>query len=154
MSGPVCPKCGGVDLREEKVEGGRWTRWRCRTCQAAEMRRRRKRLPYEPLYDGARQRARKAGVPFELTHEDVQACLADWTCSYCDQPVGSFSGGTRPNSATLDRLVPSDGYTPDNTVVACHQCNAAKSDHTPSSLRAWADRIEAVIHRKHQHEES
>ena len=54
----------------------------------------------------------------------------------------------RPLSATLDRVIPAVGYTPENTVLACHRCNAEKGEHTPESLRAWARTIEVVINRK------
>lgn len=83
----------------------------------------------------------------------MKEILGDWTCVYCSTPVGSFEGGTRPTSATLDRLIPSEGYVRSNTVLSCHRCNAAKAEHTPTTLRAWADRIEAVINRQHPTEE-
>lgn len=149
-----CPKCGGNDWRREKIAGTEWTRARCRTCYAGIQRDRRKRFPHEALYSGASRRARESGIPFELELSDVRDILSSWTCAYCDQPVGSFTGGTKPNSATLDRLVSDLGYTPRNTVVACHKCNAAKADHTPASLRAWADRIEAVINRQNPAKEN
>jgi 5-methylcytosine-specific restriction endonuclease McrA len=79
---------------------------------------------------------------------DVKALLdAGWECAYCATPVGSFTGGARPLSASLDRLIPELGYVPGNVVIACHACNSAKGEHTPQSLREWADRIEATITR-------
>lgn len=147
LKGP-CPRCGSVNWKPESRGDGRWTGCRCRTCQTRHQYRRRKRLPHEPLYDSARTRAREAGLPFEITRDDVRAILSDWTCTYCAVPVGTFAGSTQPTSATLDRLIPEEGYTPGNTVLACHRCNAAKAEHTPTSLRAWADRIDAVINRK------
>lgn len=122
---------------------------RCRECNALGMRRLRQVNPHLNLYDAARRRAREAGIPFTLTMEDVRDLLArGWICSYCDSPVGQYAGGTRPTSITLDRLISALGYTVRNTVVACHACNAQKGDHTPQSLRAWADRIDAVIQRQ------
>lgn len=117
------------------------------------MRRQRERRHAQPaatLLEKARERARRSGVPFTLSRDDVHEILADWTCAYCETPVGSFHRNTRPNSATLDRLIPAGGYTKENTVLCCHRCNAAKAEHTPTSLRAWADKIESVINRKHR----
>lgn len=112
------------------------------------MRERRKVHPYLDLYGSAKTRARQYNVPFTITKDDVRRLLeAGWVCIYCESPIGSFTGGTHPLSATLDRLIPELGYTPQNIVLACHKDNAAKSEHTPASLRAWADRIETVIHR-------
>lgn len=141
-----CRKCGGTNFRIEP------TRRVCRTCRARWQKQNRKRNPEENLYFLARRRARVAGLPFELTQADVRSILADWTCVYCESPVGSFEG-VRPTSATLDRLIPAAGYIHGNTVLACHRCNAAKAEHTPATLREWADRIEAVINRQHPHEE-
>ena len=119
---------------------------------ARQIKARRHRSPHKSMFFAAKHRARNAGVPFELTTDDVRRIIADWTCSYCETQVGSFEGNTRPTSATLDRLIPSEGYTCSNTVLACHRCNAAKAEHTPTTLRAWAERIEAVIHRQNPNE--
>ena len=140
-----CRKCGGTNFRIER------TRRSCRTCRARIQRQHRRKNPHENLYYHARRRARVAGVPFELTQADVRAIIADWLCVYCESPVGSFEG-VRPNSVTLDRLIPALGYTRSNTVLACHRCNASKSEHTPATLRAWADRIELIINRQHLNE--
>ena len=102
------------------------------------------------MFGNAQQRARIKGLPFALTLADVSALLelGIWTCVYCGTPVGSFKAPMRPNSATLDRLNPERGYTTDNVVLACHRCNALKGEHTPESLRAWADKIENIIKRR------
>jgi 5-methylcytosine-specific restriction endonuclease McrA len=104
--------------------------------------------PERPLVYDARRRARRRGVPFDLTHDDVAEIIAVWSCAYCHTPVGTFTGGLRPQSATLDRLIPELGYTRSNVILACHRCNSEKGEHTVASFRAWADRIEALINRK------
>lgn len=100
------------------------------------------------LYD-ARRRSKLRGTRCTLELADVEAVISGWTCVYCHSQVGTFTGGMHSLSATLDRLIPSEGYTPANTVLACHACNSAKSDHTPASLRAWAEKIESVINRQY-----
>lgn len=98
-------------------------------------------------YD-AKRRAIARGLPCTIDAAYVRRLLdAGWHCSYCSTPVGSYTGGARPLSATLDRLLPDRGYVPGNVVIACHACNCAKSEHTPQTLRAWADRIESLINR-------
>lgn len=143
----VCPHDGTDNWREER-RLGKSSVWRCRECYARRMRGYRETHPHRDLYFSARARARQCNVPFTITQDDVRRLLeAGWVCVYCDSPIGSYTGGTHPLSATLDRLIPELGYTPSNIALACHRCNAAKSEHTPASLRAWADRIESVIHR-------
>jgi hypothetical protein len=137
-----CPKCGHDD----------WTTWgvsrRCLECERRRSRARHQRDPAEQLYRSTITRARVQGVPHTLTRPDVDAALASWTCIYCENPVGTFPGRARPNSATIDRLIPEAGYIRSNIVLACHQCNSTKSEHTPQSLRAWADKLDAIIHRQ------
>ena len=119
-------------------DGGKQRRWRQKN-------------PHQTLAYDARRRARLKGIPCTITAADVKALLdAGWTCAYCDAPLGSFAGGIQPLTITLDRVIPDLGYTPHNTVLCCHACNCAKAEHTPATLRAWADRIEAVLRRKEQ----
>jgi hypothetical protein len=108
----------------------------------------RQRYPAKTLLYDARRRSKMRGTPCTLELPDVEKVISGWTCVYCDSQVGTFTGGQRAQSATLDRLIPELGYTPANTVLACHSCNSAKSEHTPATLRAWADRIEAIIQRQ------
>lgn len=109
----------------------------------------RQRNPHQTLCYDAGRRARLKRIPFTLTPADVKALLdRGWYCSYCGVPLGSYAGRMTPHTLTLDRLIPSEGYTPDNTVLACHRCNCEKAEHTPATLRAWADRIDAVIRQK------
>lgn len=116
---------------------------------AAASRRWRQKNPHHTLWYHAKRRAREKALDFTLTPADVQALLdAGWICAYCTTPIGSFAGGLQPLSATLDRLIPERGYTPDNIVLACHRCNGQKGEHTPATMRAWADRIDAVIRQK------
>jgi hypothetical protein len=112
------------------------------------MRRYRQKYPEKMLAYEAKRRATRKGFPCTITYVDVKRLLdAGWECAYCDTPLGSYVGGTRPLSVTLDRVLPELGYVPGNVVLACHTCNSAKSEHTPATLRAWAERIEAVIAR-------
>lgn len=136
-----CKRCG-ADNWQEKADGRR----RCRPCHARRQAGSRSRLPHYGLFQHARSRAREKGLPFTLTPAAVEDALrtCGWVCAYCDAPVGSFPGPVRPRSATLDRLVPAVGYTPANIVIACHQCNSAKGEHTSGVLRLWADKIDII----------
>jgi hypothetical protein len=69
-----------------------------------------------------------------LTQEQAyRLIVAD--CFYCgiksDWPKGRNG---------IDRKVCSIGYTPDNCVTACWQCNAAKNTHSIEAFRAWLER--------------
>jgi hypothetical protein len=107
--------------------------------------------PAHVLWYQAQRRARVKGVPFTISEGEMEdlLSLSGWSCLYCTTPVGTFTGrGARPFSATVDRLIPSLGYTRENTVIACHRCNSTKAEHTPATLRAWADNLDAIIQQR------
>lgn len=88
------------------------------------------------MYNMAKKRAREAGVPFTITHEDI------WIPEKC--PVfgvafAPFACGLAWNSPSMDRIVPELGYTPDNIVIVSHLANRCKSDASPDELRRIAD---------------
>ena len=121
--------------------------------QQERMRRYRQQYPEKSLAYDAKRRARAKGVPCTIDAAYVRTLLdAGWVCAYCETPVGSYVGGARPLSVSLDRLIPELGYVPGNVVLACHACNSVKGEHTPESLRAWADKIEALITRQNPKE--
>lgn len=83
----------------------------------------------------ARARAKKQGVPYRLTPEDIVIPL------YCPvlgtklaQSLGSKGPGD--NSPSLDRVVPARGYVPGNVVVLSNRANRAKSDLSIDELEA------------------
>ncbi len=103
-----------------------------------------RRRVYKPLdirkmmIRAAKERAKKAGVPFGLSEADIIIPR------YCpvfgvrlEQALGSKGPG--PNSPSLDRRVPADGYVPGNVVVISNKANRAKSDLTVDELVALAD---------------
>jgi len=85
-----------------------------------------------------RQRARRRGVPFELTIQDISI---PETCPVLGIPL--FTGSVlTDNSPTLDRIVPARGYVPGNVAVMSCRANRIKNDGTAEEHRriaAWLD---------------
>jgi len=86
------------------------------------------------LLHSVRQRARTLGVPFDLTHEWVKEKFKVGVCEVSGLPLDLTSEGSvgeRAWGPSLDREVPSLGYTQENTRVVCWIYNRAKgaSDH-------------------------
>ena len=98
----------------------------------------RRRNPRNHLVTDARARAKRYGVPADITIADI-----DWV-THC--PVfgieliyGRTKGaGQRANSATLDRRDNSKGYIKGNVFVISHRANRIKSDATAEELAAVA----------------
>ena len=98
----------------------------------------RKRNPKHHLVYDARARARRNGVPYDLTVEDLT-----WPTHCPVLGIELFYGraegdGQRQNSATLDRRDNSKGYVKGNVFVISHRANRIKSDATAAELEAVA----------------
>lgn len=83
----------------------------------------------------ARDRAKKHGILFDLDHTDIS--IPD-VCPVLGIPLVRNTGGARPNSPSLDRIVPTRGYTAENVQVLSQKANVMKNDATPDELRAFA----------------
>ena len=99
----------------------------------------------------AKDRARKAGIPFDMSLEDVYDALntSGGHCVYCgcllNFQLMKADMNQRRSSPSLDRIVPSKGYTSSNVVVCCYRCNAMKSDATPQELSRLARIVGEII---------
>lgn len=66
--------------------------------------------------------AKKRNRTWTLTRDEYYTLIVK-PCHYCELPNNSNSG------VGLDRLDNSFGYTADNVVSCCTECNVARSDH-------------------------
>lgn len=88
------------------------------------------------VLSGIRERARKKGLEFDLTLEDVS--------EYSVCPVFGFElvrGDGKPqfNSPSVDRIDSSKGYTKDNVQILSQLANAMKQNATPEQLIVFAE---------------
>lgn len=78
----------------------------------------------------ARQRARRAGLPFSITEADI---AVPERCPALGIPLIA-EGPRSDNSPSLDKLVPSEGYVAGNVVVISDLANRIKQNVTPVQL--------------------
>lgn len=83
----------------------------------------------------AKQRAKQAGVPFDLTLDHVNALFAG-SCAVAGIPFSLESGS--PWAPSLDRIIPSQGYTPSNTRAVVWIYNAAKNKSADADVLTLA----------------
>lgn len=90
----------------------------------------------------AKWRARRDGVPFDLTLDDVRVPKR---CPYLGIPI--FVGDGRPvdNSPSLDRLDPELGYVRGNVIVVSFRANQIKSDASPDELERIALAVRRLL---------
>jgi hypothetical protein len=89
----------------------------------------------------AKQRAKKAGVPFSITDEDFEIP------EFCPVLGGKLESGTKKyhdNSPSLDRVIPELGYVPGNVVVMSFRANRIKGDASRAELQIVIDWMDSV----------
>lgn len=100
------------------------------------------------LIDGARKRAKKLGLPFDLTVENI---VWNQFCPLCPSDdclldyLTPRSGKRLQNGPSLDRVIPDCGYVASNVRVICNKCNSQKSDAAPEFNRRLAAYFEASV---------
>lgn len=94
----------------------------------------------------ARVRAKARGIPCTITQEWTQQLWeANPTCAYCARKLRTARDHHAYDSASLDRVDATKGYTPENTVFACWRCNTLKRDATVDELERLAANVRRVI---------
>ena len=88
-----------------------------------------------------RWRAKRKGLPFALTHDDLKAVWPkDDRCPVLGIPMQRQFGrqGGHPNSPSIDRINPAAGYVPGNIAVMSYLANRIKTDGTSDQVAAVA----------------
>ena len=90
-----------------------------------------------------RDRCKKDGIKCAITWEHIfQAIPTDKLCPALGVPLVFF--GLTPNSATVDKVIPSKGYIPNNIGVISCRANVMKHNSAhPDELRKIADYMES-----------
>lgn len=83
------------------------------------------------LLNSARHRAKKRGLEFNITKNDIT--IPD-TCPVFGTTLYSSKGHVTDNSPTLDRIDNSKGYIKGNIQVISHRANSIKRDATIEEL--------------------
>jgi hypothetical protein len=95
------------------------------------------------LLYGAKNRALKKGMPFSITVDDL---LWPDVCPVLGVTLNYAAAGSHglPDSASLDRTIPSLGYVKGNVVVMSLQANRLKYNATLADLRKLTTYLERI----------
>lgn len=91
-----------------------------------------------------RNKAKKLGLPFDLTVEDMEVPSH---CPVLGIPLVRYAGkatGPTPDSPSLDRIIPEKGYVKSNVIMVSMLANAIKQNATPDQIRKVADFYERL----------
>ena len=108
---------------------GHLTTFRCRRCSNTHNWDK-KRKPHESTFNVLVAAARERGVEVSLTLDDFCAFTHSSHCHYCGADVhwAERRSHRKPKGHNLDRKDNSKGYSIENCVVCCFECNRIKSD--------------------------
>lgn len=97
--------------------------------------------------------AKRRNLKFDLSREDCER-LFQSPCYYCGVPPGAVRHTRKHhyNYNGIDRVDNSRGYTWDNCVACCRQCNQAKSNFSVDCFLSWANRL--VLHQAIHHDQN
>jgi hypothetical protein len=91
------------------------------------------------LWRGAKQRAAKKGLPFDLTKDWIADRLFTNRCAVTDIEFSyRVTGAFRFYGATIDRIRPEVGYTQSNCQIVIWGYNAAKGNATHEDVMQLA----------------
>jgi hypothetical protein len=91
----------------------------------------------------AKKRAQHRNLPFDLTVEYIYNLPTD-TCPVFNTPFKfTGNGRIRPESPSIDRLDPTQGYVVGNVVVISMKANSIKQNATSAELQKVADWLRA-----------
>ena len=87
-----------------------------------------------PQYSIAKTKSQKQNRNFTLTQQDWNALISG-DCAYCKRarPDNKWNG--------VDRFIPTEGYTLENTVSCCDDCNVDKWEFSAEETRKRNDKI-------------
>lgn len=103
------------------------------------------------VYGQYRAKSKKYKIPFDISREDF-LFISQQNCHYCGKTPSNKKRSNYDNGdfvySGIDRIIPSKGYTIENTVPCCIQCNVSKLDYSQQEFYSWIDRVYNHIHSK------
>lgn len=114
----------------------------CRQCHSMFRRASHKGNPKGCMLAAARARAKKKGLTFSITKDDI---LIPECCPVLGLPLRTGSGTSEDNSPSLDRKDNTKGYIKGNVEVISHRANSIKNSATINEVRAILNYMEKHI---------
>jgi hypothetical protein len=106
---------------------------------------------FNTLYGSYKQKARERNLSFDLSKEYFRE-LTSQNCFYCGKEPLQIPKNNQVNGVYLhngiDRINNSLGYSKENCVACCKQCNIAKRDYTIEKWYEWINRLHANLQEK------
>ena len=138
-----CTKCGEEkELEEFRNKSGAYDgkqSW-CKPCSNRGTVEYWQRNPKKSIIKRARWSAKKHGIPFNLTIEDI---VIPEICPVFKKPF-IYGKGRQDFSVSIDRINPHKGYVKGNIIIVSDKANRTKNDATIEELRILTNFYESL----------
>ena len=98
----------------------------------------------ETIWSRSKARAKKAGIEFTLTRNDIADMTVPITCPVLGIPLRMERGRRTDNSLSIDRIDSSRGYTPDNVVFVSWRVNWLKGNASLDEMQKMVKFYESI----------
>ena len=122
----TCREC--INLRTQNLQTPSSLR------QKAKREKKRRDNPAYRMYHGAKQRAKKSNLPFDLDQSYIQSIIPT-RCPVLGIELKNGNKVFHDNSLSLDKIIPSKGYVKGNVCVISDRANRLKRDATLDELK-------------------
>lgn len=137
-----CPSCNSSNLKYgntlKNIKIG------CSPCYAKSLRRTDKKPAFSKYYSSLKANAKSRSIEVEISLDEFVK-IASNNCYWCDLPPQPKNGFKEWQDSVMisgiDRKDNSIGYTVQNSVPCCYDCNRAKSDLPIDLWMYWIARI-------------
>lgn len=131
--------CGNMVVRQGRsLREGKTKSCGCRNGHTPEI------AGFNILLRGLKQKAKERGYSWELTEDEVHS-LSKGKCFYCGSEPTQLIRHVKSRANYiyngLDRIDNSLGYTTNNVVSCCGQCNKAKQIYSQDNFKKWVKRV-------------
>lgn len=113
----------------------------CKSCRRVKQKSHRlQRSPWKERATKIGVRAKKAGTPFDLDGEFLEALWAEQggLCFYTDYAMVKDLGiGLSGNTLSVDKIIPTLGYVRGNVVLCTQRANTIKNNMSLDELKLW-----------------
>lgn len=97
--------------------------------------------PKKYMIQGARQRAKEKGVPFDLTENDI---VIPTHCPVLGHELKISDGRPSAHSPSIDRITPEKGYVKNNIQIISWRANDIKGNATIEELKKLIEYMEFI----------
>lgn len=100
---------------------------------------------FKTLLNQLRASAKKRGIEFDLTTNDIDEIGIPISCPILGIPLAFNKGSPKDNSFSFDRIDSSKGYTKDNVIIVSHRVNKLKSNSTFEEMKKIFEYYSSLI---------